>query len=77
MYCIQWRRLLSIDTARIAMQSTKLSVCSIRPSQAAAAGLLPWAGRAGDVEQLLHGDAGGQQRRANAGSVTLTAGAGS
>jgi len=27
-----------------------------------AAGLLPWAGQAGDVDQLLHGDAGGQQQ---------------
>jgi len=38
------------------------SVCPIGPSHADAAGLLPWAGRAGDIDQLLHGDAGGQQQ---------------
>jgi len=37
----------------------------------AAVGLLLWARRAGDIDQLLHGAR--QQRRANAGSATLTA----
>jgi len=43
------------------------SVCPSRPLHSAAAGLLLWARQGGDVDQLL------QQRRANAGSATLSA----
>ena len=47
------------------------SVCLIRPPHAAAAGLLLWARRAGDVEWMLHGRrsaaAALQQRRAAVG----------
>jgi len=46
----------------------RLSVpASAHNSKPAAAGLLLWARRAGDIDRLL------QQRRANAGSATLSA----
>ena len=35
--------------------SVCLSVCPIRPPHAAAAGLLLWARRLGDIDRLLHG----------------------
>ena len=47
--------------------SACLSVCPIRPPHAAATSLLLWARRAGDIDRLL------QQRRAIAGSATLSA----
>ena len=47
--------------------SVRLSVCHIRSPHAAAAGLLLRARPAGDIDRLL------QQRRANAGSATLSA----
>jgi len=48
----------------------RLSVRSIiRPPHAAAAGLLLWARRAGDIDRLLHG----RRSAGNASSVTLSA----
>jgi len=44
------------------------SVCPIRPLQQCAAGLLLWARRVEDIEQLLQ-----QRRRVAAGSATLSA----
>jgi len=52
------------------------SVCSIRPLQQSAAGLLLWARPAADIDRLLHG-AQQAARRANAGSATLSAYVGS
>jgi len=70
-----------IDTARtvcgavsMKLSGVCLSVClSVRPSNytAAAASLLLWARRAGDIDRLLH------SRRSNASSVTLSADVGS
>jgi len=48
------------------------SVCSIRPLLQSAAGLLLWARRVGDIDQLLHGSAA-----TNAGSAWLKAEVGS
>jgi len=45
----------------------RLSVCLLWPPHVAAAGLLLWARRAGDIDRLL------QQQRANAGNATLSA----
>ena len=53
------------------LSDVRPSVCPIRSPHAAAAGLLLWARRAGDIDRLL------QQRRANAGSTTLSAYVGS
>jgi len=53
-----------------------LSVCPMYGSSsphAAAAGLLLWARRAGNIDRLLHG----RRSAANAGGVTLSAGVGS
>jgi len=61
--------------------SVRLSVCFICLLHVAAAGLLLWAGGAGDIDPLLPGAQ--QQRRritraaANAGSATLSAAVGS
>jgi len=56
------------------LSSVRPSVCPSRAhsSKLAAVGLLPWALQAGDIDRLLHG-----QRRANAGSATLSACVGS
>ena len=51
--------------------SVRLCVCPIRRLHATAAGLLLWAGWAGTIDRLL------PQRRANAGSATLSAYVGS
>jgi len=57
------------------------SVCLFVAPHDAAAGLLLWARRAGDIDRLLHGRrstaAASQQRRANSGSVALSADVGS
>jgi len=58
--------------------SVCLSVCSIRPAQrAAAAGLLLWARRPGDIDRLLHGWWAGGQQQPRRGSATLSADVGS
>ena len=49
--------------ATVGRPSVSLSVCPIRLPHAAAAGLLLWARRPGDIDRLLHGRrAGGQQQ---------------
>ena len=56
--------------------SVRLSVCPIiRPLHAAAVGLLLWARRPGDIDQLLDGRR--SAAAANAGSATLSVDAGS
>jgi len=61
----------------------RLFVCSIRPLQQRAAGLLLWARWVGDIDRLLHGRAPQQHgaaarcAAANAGSATFSADAGS
>jgi len=57
--------------------SVRLSVCPIRPSHTAAAGLLLWARRPGDIDRLLHGrrpadssSCAAARAAANAGIVT-------
>jgi len=46
------------------LSDVRLSVCPIRSPHVAAAGLLLWARKLGDIDRLLHGwRAGGQQQR--------------
>jgi len=53
--------------ATVGRPSARLCVCPIRPLHAAAAGLLLWVRRAGNIDRLP------QQQRANAGSAMLSA----
>jgi len=49
--------------ATVGRPSVRPSVCPIRPPHDAAAGLLLWARRPGDIDRLLHGQpAGGHQQ---------------
>jgi len=79
-YYFQFQSSEFIGNAQYAQQGIRNGTVSVHlsvparahSSKPAAAGLLLWARRAGDISRLLHAGAQ-QQRRADAGSATLSA----